>query len=320
MSDAAKPAGPESSRLGSMTRGPATGTIHDIGYKRYVGPRRSAATRWRVIMRHQIAMGWKKWWRYKLALFFAVITMFITGGFIYFAGGRLLRGFGARSAELMVTLADSALPLSIRFFCMAAFVLTLTLGATIVASDNQSGAFTFYYVRSIRPRDYVIGKLAGFGTLVASIMLVPPLLLACFRLGMYDTLDEMLANLDILPKAIAVGGLATLAYTAVPLALSSFVGKPRYALALWAAYYVIVGNMAFGISHATTPGIAALDIPSALITVSFHLFDLHPLLRGFGKMSLDQAVIGLVVQSAVAVAILWFQVSRDQKTGVGGSS
>jgi ABC-2 type transport system permease protein len=299
---------------------PATGTIHDLGYKRYVGPRRSTATRWRVIMRHQIAMGWKKWWRYKLALFFAVVTMFITGGFIYFAGGKMLRGFGARSAEVMVTLADSAMPLSIRFFCMAAFVLTLTLGATIVASDNQSGAFTFYYVRSIRPRDYVIGKLVGFGTLVATIMLVPPLLLACFRLGMYDNFDEVLAHLDIIPKTIAVGLLGTLAYTAMPLALSSLVAKRRYALALWAAYYVIIGNMAFGISHATSPGLAALDLPSAMITISFQLFDLHPLLRGFGKMTLEQAVIGLVVQSAIGIAILWFQVSRDQKTGVGGSS
>jgi hypothetical protein len=296
------------------------GKIHDIGYKRYVGARRSAATRWLVIMRHQIAMGWKKWWRYKLALFFAVITMFITGGFIYFAGGRTLRGFGARSSELMVTLADSALPLSIRFFCMAAFVLTLTLGATIVASDNQSGAFTFYYVRSIRPRDYVIGKLVGFGTLVATIVLVPPVLLACFRLGMYDDLDQVIAHLDILPKAIGVGLLATLAYTAMPLALSSLVAKRRYALALWAAYYVIVGNMAFGISLATSSGLGALDIPTAMITVSFQLFDLHPLLRGFGKMSLDQAVIGLLVQSAIGIAILWFQVSRDQRTGVGGSS
>lgn len=296
------------------------GTIHDIGYKRYVGTRRSTATRWLVIMRHQIAMGWKKWWRYKVALALAVITMFIAGGIIYFVGSDILRGFGARGAGLTVTIADSVLPLSIRFFCMAAFVLTLTLGASIVANDNQSGAFTFYYVRSIRPRDYVLGKLAGFGTLVATIILVPPLLLACFRLGMSDDVDQLVAHLMTIPKTIAVGLLGTLAYTAIPLALSSLVAKRRYALALWAAYYVIVGNMAFGISHVTSPNLAALDIPSAILTVSYELFDLHPLLRGFGEMSLDVAVVGLLVQSALAIALLWYQVSRDQRSGIGGAS
>ena len=308
MSDAGKPTGAK------------TGTIHDIGYKRYVGSRRSVATRWLVIMRHQIAMGWKTWWRYKLALFFAVVTMFIAGGFMYIVGDRLMRGFGARRNDVLVTLADSALPVSIRFFCMAAFMLTLTLGATIVATDHQSGAFTFYYVRSIRPRDYVIGKLVGFGTLVATIVLLPPLLLACLRLGLSDDVDQLIANLHLLPKTLAIGLLATLAYTTVPLALSSLVGKRRYALALWAAYYVIIGNMAFGISHVTSPSIAAIDLPTAVITVSYELFHLHPLLRGFGDLSLQAAVIGLIVQSVLGIAILWYQVSGDQKTGVGGSS
>jgi hypothetical protein len=296
------------------------GTIYDLGYKRYVGTRRSTATRWLVIMRHQIAMGWKKWWRYKVALALAVITMFVAGGIIYFGGSELLRGFGARGAGISVTIQDSALPVAMRFFCMAAFVLTLTLGATIVATDTQSGAFTFYYVRSIRPRDYVLGKLAGFGMLMATILLVPPLLLACFRVGMSNDVDQLLRNLKIIPKTIVVGLLGTLAYTAMPLALSSLVAKRRYALALWAAYYVIIGNMAFGLSHVTSPSLAALDLPSAMLTVSYELFDLSPLLRGFGKMTLDVAVTGLLVQSALGIALLWYQVSRDQRSGVGGSS
>ena len=36
-----------------------SGQIHDLGYKRYVGTRRSQGTRWRVIMREQISNGWK---------------------------------------------------------------------------------------------------------------------------------------------------------------------------------------------------------------------------------------------------------------------
>lgn len=301
---------------------PKTGTIYDIGYKRYVGTRRPPSTRWRVIMRHQIATAWKKWWRYKMPLFVAVVTAFIAGGYMYIASGRLLRSFGARNSEFFVTLADAALPLSFPFFARAAFLLTLTLGAMIVATDTQSGAFTFYYVRSIKPIDYVLGKLAGLGLLVASLVLVPPFLLAVFRLGMCEDLDDVIAHLHLLPQALLVGGLATLAYTALPLALSSLIGNRRYALALWAAYYMIFGHLALGLSQVIHPSLAALDIAASVQVVAYHVFDVHPLLRNvfYGRMPFDAALIGLVVQSALAIGIFWFQVSRDQKTGVGGSS
>lgn len=298
------------------------GTIHDIGYKRYVGTRRPPSTRWRVIMRHQLATAWTRWWRYKMSLFVAIVTAFVAGGYMYIAGGRLLRGLGAKSGDVIMTLADAALPLSIPFFCRAAFLLTVTLGATIVAADTQSGAFTFYYVRSIRPIDYVLGKLAGLGLLVASLVLVPPVLLALFRLGLCENLDDVVAHLHLVPKAMFVGALATLVFTALPLAASSLAANRGYALALWAAYYLIVGSIAVGLSQLGMPMLAALDIASAIQVIAYDLFELHPLLREkwFGHLSMEQAVIGLLVQAAVAVAILWFQVSRDQKTGVGGTS
>src|SRR5262249_8293976 len=72
-----RPALPRCGWIGGGVVSEKTGTIHDIGYKRYVGTRRSVATRWRVIMRNQVAMGWKKWWRYKMPLFGAVIALFI---------------------------------------------------------------------------------------------------------------------------------------------------------------------------------------------------------------------------------------------------
>lgn len=298
-----------------------SGQIHDIGYKRYVGTRLSTGTRWRVIMREQIAHGWKKWWRYKLALGGAVITAFVAGGLIYFSAGKILRGFGGAAANnIVLTFADGVLPLAVPFFCRMAFVLSLTLGATIIANDTHSGAFTFYYVRSVRPRDYVMGKLAGYGFLVATLVLVGPFLLALFRLGMADDTDQLIKYLPILPKIIGVGLLATLAYTAVPLAISALVPNRRYALALWAAYYLIVGSIAVAVGLFANPVVSALDIQSALQAVTLDLFEIK-ILRGHPN-GLDgtTALIALLAQSALAIFLIWFMVSRDQRHGVGGSS
>jgi len=303
----------------SETTKPA-GTIYDIGYKRYVGTRRSVATRWLVIMRHQIAMGWKKWWRYKMALFFAIVTSFVAGGLMYFATNKIVRKFGGAARDTVLTMADTVVPGSIEFYCKAAFTLTLTLGATIVATDTQSGAFTFYYVRSIRPIDYVLGKLAGLGILVATIVMAPPLLLVGLRLGLSADTTELVDHLNMIPKVLAIGGLATLVYTAVPLAISSLVANRRYALALWVTYYLVVGFIAGNVSMLVSPEAGLFDIQTSLQAITYDLFDMKLMRIRTGGMSANLALVGLLVQSAVAIALLWFQVSRDQKTGVGGSS
>lgn len=306
-----------------MSEPAKTGTIYDIGYKRYLGTRRATSTRWLVIMRHQIAMGWKKWWRYKLALFSAVVTTFVAGGIMYFMTNKLVRSVGARGSgarDAVMTIGDSIVPLSFEWYCRSAFILSLTLGSTIVATDTQSGAFTFYFVRSIRPIDYVLGKLAGLGILIGTLVIAPPLLLAAVRLGFSESTDELVAHLDILPKVLVLGVLATLVYTAVPLAISSLVANRRYALALWVAYYLIVGFIAGNVSAFVSPNAGVLDIQTSLQAITYDLFDIKLLRIRTGGLSPQLAVIGLLAQTAIAIAVLWFQVSRDHRTGVGGSS
>ncbi|HEX5060591.1 MAG TPA: hypothetical protein VFV99_14585 [Kofleriaceae bacterium] len=318
MSEPAAPGGPPY-RTPADAPKPA-GTIYDTGYKRYVGTRRSVATRWLVIMRHQIAMAWKKWWRYKMPLFGAVVTTFVAAGLLYFRTSKIMRQVGTAGGGEILRMIDAVVPLSFEWYCRAAFMLTLTLGATIVATDTQSGAFTFYYVRSIRPMDYVLGKLAGVGILIATLVMLPPLVLVGMRIGFSADTAEVTEQLRLLPKMLALGGLATLVYTAVPLAMSSLVANRRYALALWVAYYLIVGFIAGQISMFVTADAGVLDIQTSLQAITYELFDMKVMRIRTGGMSPKLALFGLLAQSAFAIAILWFQVSRDQKTGVGGSS
>jgi hypothetical protein len=270
-------------------------------------------------MRHQISTGWKKWWRYKLALGMAFITVCIAGGLMYFSTNKIVKNLGGPN-DLGVTMADAVIPLSFDFFCKAAFVLSLTLGSTIVASDTQSGAFTFYFVRSIKPRDYVLGKLAGYGFLVATIVLICPLVLVGLRLGLSQSKEELIDHLILIPKIFVTGVLATLMYTAMPLAASSLMKSRGIALALWAAYYIIVGGIFTAISISTGSVIGALDLPLGLQSVVLQLFDLKLIKGPFQPLPLVGTVIVILVQVVLAIGVIWFQVSRDQKTGVGGTS
>jgi hypothetical protein len=294
----------------------SAGQIHDLGYKRYVGIRRSFETRWLVIMRHQLSTSWRGWWRYKAWLIAGMMATAISGSVLYVMSGNLIRGITGITGQ-QLKLVDAILPLSLRWYCPIGFIASVAIGATLVAGDVQSGAFTFYFARSVRPRDYVIGKLAGVGLLIALIMLGGPFILAALRLGLSDNLDQLLTLLPILYKALAVGLLGTLVYAAVPLGFSAVVTNRRYALALWAVYYIVIGWMAQGIARVTWPEVAAIDPGESLKMVMRNLFEA----RTWGAMfSTNVALISIAAHAAVAIALVFWRVRNAQQTGVGGSS
>jgi hypothetical protein len=298
----------------------SAGQIHDLGYKRYSGARQDAGTRWRVIMRHQIATAWKTWWRFKAWLGMAVLVSFIAGAIMYIFSNKMFHGMG-RVGEVATTVADAALPQSIAWYCRAAFIASLTLSATVIAGDVQSGAFTFYFARSVRPRDYVLGKLAGLAVLMAILTMAGPVLLAGMRLGLCESWSDVISHLWLFPKAIAVGALATVAYTAVPLGISALADTRRNALAMWAAYYMIGGTVAWMIGMASRSGaVAALDLHTAVEGVADKLFDVPILGARISNISLAEGLTSIVAQVAAAIALVSVSVSRAQKTGVGGST
>jgi hypothetical protein len=296
-----------------------TGTIYDLGYKRYAGARLASARRWLVVMRNHIAHAWKTWWRFKSGLGLAVIVTVITGGVMFLLQDRTVKGVVLPNG-VAATLTDGALPRAIQWYSRVAFLVSLTIGSRVVAGDMQSGAFTFYFARSVRPRDYVIGKLVGNFLLVAMIYMAGPLLLAIARLGLAESTDNLIDLLPVIPKALAIGALGTLAFSAVPLGFSALIQNPRYAMALWASYYLIVGGMAWVLSRVTDSGVAALDLAASLDRIAFWLYDLELVWGRAKRIDPYVALFSLIAHAAVAVAIVVWQVRRAHLRGIGGAS
>jgi hypothetical protein len=90
-------------------------------------------------------------------------------------------------------------------------------------------------------------------------------------------------------------------------------------MALWAAYYLLVGWMAQGIGRVTTPAVAALDLAASLNAVSLNLFDLRFTGR-LPSIPTSAALISILAHVGVAIALVSWRVRRAQHTGVGGSS
>lgn len=291
--------------------------IHDLGYKRYAGPRRSTRTRWLVVMKNQIATSWKTWWRLKAAVGMAVLTTCIAGGLMFVLKDRAVEDFFGNIAS---TFADTALPRSIQWYTRASFLVSVTVGVFIVAGDVKSGAFTFYFARSVRPRDYVLGKLTGMIVALALVNIAGPVVLACARIGLAHDTDELVRLLPLIPKAFLQGLIGTLVFATVPMMFSSLFSNARFALAVWAGYYLVFGFAVSRLGRLTMSWIGVLDISTALDAIAIDLFDLR-LFRGrAGHLDPHQAMLSIGLHIAIATIILAIQVRRSHGSGVGGAT
>jgi ABC-type transport system involved in multi-copper enzyme maturation permease subunit len=294
----------------------SAGVIHDLGYARYAGERRSPSTLWRVIMRHQISQTWKTWWRWKPALIGAIITTVSAGLVMYLAQNKVFDVL--RSNAGAVRFLDGTIPLSIEFFRMCAFVVTMTVGSTTIARDRETGAFGFYFCRPVRARDYVLGKLAGMTIVMATIMLAGPVLLALFRIGLAKNSTEMVHLLPWLGRVVLIGVAGSLVYASLPLAISSLIDKRWTALGVWAGYWIPVTTIFKLIGFAAWGPMLAFDPGAVIDQLGFRLWGLDSA-QGFDLPMIGVA-ISVIGHTGVAIAILYWRVSREAAGAVGAGS
>jgi ABC-2 type transport system permease protein len=297
---------------------PGAARIHDIGYSRYDGVRRPQRQRYRVIVANMLRMAWRGWWRAKL-------WVVGTGAAVLGVGIAMLtfREKLAPAAERMLgerafTVPDFLLAHSFSGFVWAAFLLSMTVIAGTVARDLRAGAFEFYFSRPVRARDYLLGKLGGSLLLVGVPLLLGPMLLALFRVGLEA--GNLGRVWQVIPQTLLIGSVASVVYAAVPLAFSSMARKPRDAIIMWAAYYLVLGPSFSAISLATgVSEIMVVNINGALTGVVFGFYGWEAL-AGTPVPPLGLSLIALFAYGAAALLVLSWRVRAIERAGIGGGS
>jgi ABC-2 type transport system ATP-binding protein len=267
--------------------GSASGSaIHDLGYKRYLGTRRPQSSRWRVIVRDQVGVTWRGFWRMKAWVIASAMTTVVFGALMFVFGNETFSAAVKQATGSTPTIVDAMLPFSFQFFPWFGFVMSVSVAAAVVPRDLKAGAFEFYFSRPVRPIDYVAGKLAGLCLIFAAVMAAGPLLLALFRVGISPP-SEMLGMLHVVPRALLVGVLSTTAYAALPMAIGALAGSARTAVAVWVLFYLVVSGIVISVSHAVDqPDLGALSLPVAVVALAYDLFDMQIGVRlGRGRLA-----------------------------------
>jgi ABC-2 type transport system permease protein len=223
---------------------PPTGSIYDLGYRRYEGPRlgRAYAIRSLIVDSFRSMYGLGRGGRAKVAPFalgaLAVLPAVLVVG-VMTMGARfgLQREFEEASPIGFDTYFRSVSAI-IALFCAAQ-------APELFGRDQRHGILALYFARALRRTDYALARVAGFVLALLARLLFPQAVLLVGR-ALLST-DVAAALGKDLPKVPAIVGQAVLTaglLGGLAMAVAAFTPRRAYATAGIIALFVLPGIVA----------------------------------------------------------------------------
>jgi ABC-2 type transport system permease protein len=212
---------------------PTTGTIYDIGYRHYDGPR--------------------------LGRRGAVTAIFSAGLRAVFGMGRSARSKVIPWGVVMLGLTPAAVAVAIRVLVGdivelysydnylwgigALFTIFVAAQAPeLVVNDMRHRVLPLYFSRPIRRLDYVAAKLAALAAGLLALTLLPVLLLFAGRvLAAEDVLGALGDEIGALPGIVGTGVIYAVALASLGIAISSLAARRAYAAGAALGVFLIGG-------------------------------------------------------------------------------
>jgi ABC-2 type transport system permease protein len=290
-------AGATSSPAAAASR---TGSIYDLGYRRYDGVR--------LGRRHAI---------------WALYIYSLRGAFGIGRSGRAkIAPFGLALLALLPALiavgiaalvsqspAGSVVESPIQYATYLSFSGTLLIlfcaaqAPELVGRDQRYNVLPLYFSRALRRSDYALAKLAALWTALALVFLAPEALIFAGRvLAARDVPSAFAANVPSIPPILGVTALAALVLGGISLSIASYTPRRSYATAAIIAAFIVPPIVA---------GIIA-ELSGGLVTTVAALLDPVDLLDGanswlFGRSQGNDtlAAAGLPRESYVPVLLVY---------------
>jgi ABC-2 type transport system permease protein len=216
-----------------------TGSIYDIGYRKYDGPRLGRANAIRALFSHSLrsSFGIGRGGRAKIAPLTLGILACIPALAIV-AAQALIRqipggqGFEGQLPVRFDTYA-STIGIFVVLFCAAQ-------APDLFGRDQRHSLLSLYFSRALRREDYVLARIAGFAVAVFILQMLPQVLLFLGQaLLATDVLKGILDNLRPMAAAIAQAALTAGLLGGLSMAVSAFTPRRAYAVAGIIALFII---------------------------------------------------------------------------------
>jgi ABC-2 type transport system permease protein len=277
-----------------------TGSIYDLGYRRYEGPRlgRAYAIRALAVDSLRTAYGIGHGGRAKIAPIVLGAIALLPAIIVVGAIGLVSR-LGARdqlegASPITYDSYYSSISAVIALFCAAQ-------APELFSRDQRHGVIALYFARAIRRADYALARFAGFGVALLILLLLPMAVLLLGRVLL--STDVAAAFGDDLPKLPAVVAQALVTaglFGSLSMAVAAFTPRRAYAIAGIIALFLIPGvlsGIVIGLGSGGIGNVFVLLSPGLILDGTSALF--------FGKALPDElASFDLPMWTFLASAIL----------------
>ena len=285
------------------------GSIYDLGYRRYEGPRLGRAHAVRSLIGHSLrsTYGIGRGGRSKVAPFvfggMAVLPAVVIVGALTIASR-----FGAeRAIEDMQVISFgnyfSAVNAIIALFCAAQ-------APELFGRDQRHGVLPLYFARALRRTDYAVGRLVGFWLGVLVLLMTPMVILFLGKVLLsMDIAGAFGANLPNVPPVVAQALVISTLYGGLAMAVSAYTLRRAYATAGIIALFVLPGlvtGIVIGIGSSGIGTALTLIAPNTVIDGTNALFFGRELGAEyfFVDVPLQLFLVSTIVEVAVVVALI----------------
>jgi ABC-2 type transport system permease protein len=255
-----------------LSAGSPTGSIFDLGYRGYDGPRLGRAFAIRSLFTYSLrsTYGLGRTTRAKLApwilLVFAVLpSVAIIAALVLAArfGGEVSEIVGANAPiryDTMFSVLSGAGIVSL--FCAAQ-------APELFGRDQRHGILSLYFARALRRTDYTLARILGFVAALLILYLLPQLVLFLGRVLLAtDVVDAFQRDLPSVPPVLAEGLLVALLYGGLSMVVSAYAPRRAYAVAAIIALFTIPGvitDVVTGLGSSTVGDLLSLISPGFVL-------------------------------------------------------
>lgn len=211
-----------------------TGVIHDLGYRRYEGPRLGRAAIIRALIWHSFrsAFGFGRGAKAKVVPAVALLALCLPAAVNAFAmsrGNPRLLPYDTYQPEL-------------RVFVMTVFVAIQA--PELVSRDLRSRVLPLYFARPIETIDYPLAKFAAFTGACAVMMEAPLLLLYAGTIANVHGGAAVWAQTKALIPGLLIGLLWSVVLAGISLFLASLTGRRAFATGAVAIFFLLTFTLA----------------------------------------------------------------------------
>ena len=207
-----------------------TGSIYDLGYRGYTGPRLGRGFAIRSLFTHSLrtTYGLGRTTRAKLAPWFLLVFAVLPSISII-AALVLVARFGGQVSEIVG--ANSPIRYDTMFSVLTgAAIISLFCAAQapeLFGRDQRHGILSLYFARALRRTDYTLARILGFVAALLILYLLPQLVLFLGRVLLAtDVVAAFRDDLPSLPPVIAEGVLVALLYGGLSMTVSAYHAAP----------------------------------------------------------------------------------------------